>query len=176
MTHAGKRNQKGSLVDLGPALWFFLFLLALPLLNLATVALRYTFLLGASRDAAYMAASAKTFQTSLDAADPSASVIAAQRAQANCQSFSGVNYIGTQTDLVITNLNTNAITTQSTPLSSPADTSNYLYQIKVIVTAKVWPLLPYNDKIMPNIPGLMSPVEYSVPTIEMCENPSGMNE
>jgi Flp pilus assembly protein TadG len=176
MRTSSRRSQRGGLADLGPALWVLFLLLTFPLLDLATVTLRYTFLLGASRDAAQMASTAKTFQTNLDSADLSAENIASARAQANCGSFAGITYQSTTTYLVVTNLSTNAITTQSTPLNSPADTTNNLYQIKVVVNALVWPLLPYNNKYFGSIPGLTAPMQFSVPTVEVCENPSGMNQ
>ena len=170
------RTQTGSLVEVAPVLWFLLLMLTFPLLNLATVGLRYTFLLGASRDAVQAASVAKTFLVDLDSSNPSAVDAAQAIATQECADFKGIHLTNVTTNLVITNLNTNAVTIQSTPLSGPADTANFFYQVQVITTAKVDPFLTYRGAIFGNIPALTGPATFSLASQQMCENPTNMNQ
>ena len=171
-----RRTARGALADLGPTLWVLFLLLTFPLLDLACVAIRYTFAMSASRDAAQAASTAKTFFSNLSSSELSAVNAADSQATTDAAAFTGVQLVSVNTNLVITNLNTSIVTRQTTPLTSPADTSNYLYQIEVVVTAKVYPLLTYQDKMFGTIPGLTGPAQFVVASTQMTENPSGMNQ
>lgn len=175
LTPRSVRTARGGLVlELGPTLWLLFLMLVFPLLDLGTVAMRYTFLLGASRDAAEVACTAKTFLADFDATHQSAVNSAAARANANISAFKGVKLISVQTNIVTTNLTTKKVTTQSTPLTAPADPSTNMYQIQVIVKAQAEPLIPYVDGLMPKIPGLSTPATFTVVSDEYCENTSGL--
>lgn len=170
------RSRRGALTaELPGTLWVLFFLLTFPLLNLATVTLRYTFLVAAARDAATAAAKAKSFSVDLTASDPSSVNIAPAQAAQTAQNFSGISLVGTQTNLVITNLVTQVTTKQSTRLTSPADTTTNLYGIEVVVTGDVQPFLPYSP-VLGNIPGLTGPMRVNVASTEMAENPQGLDE
>ncbi len=175
-TRRMRRTQTGGFADVGGVLWFLLLCLTFPLLDLSTIGLRYTFLLGAARDAATDAAVANTFLTDSSASDLSAVNMAVARTNQNAKSFRGVKLLNVRTNLLITNLTTNAVTRQSTPLSAPADTSQNLYQIEVVVTGDVDPLLTYNNKFFGSVPGLTGPARFVVTSQSVAENPEGMNQ
>jgi hypothetical protein len=170
------RSRRGALTaELPGTLWVLFFLLTFPLLNLATVTLRYTFLVAAARDAATAASKAKTFSVDLSASEPSSVNVAPTVANQTGTKFTGITIIGTQTNLVITNLVTQVTTKQTTRLTSPADTTTNLYGIEVVVTGDVQPFLPYTP-VLGNIPGLTGPMRVNVASTEMAENPQGLDE
>jgi hypothetical protein len=171
-----QRTQTGSLVEIGPVMWFLLFFLTFPLLNLSTIGLRYTFFLDASRQAAAAASIGKSFLTDNSSTDLSATNLAQSRATVVSSSFKGVKLISVRTNLLITNLATNTVTRQNVPLSAPADTNNYFYQIEVVTTADVDPLLTYTAKYFGTVPALTGPARFVIASQSVCENPEGMNQ
>src|SRR5258708_1327731 len=99
MTGRSRRTQCGAIADLGPTLWFLLLCVTFPLLDLTTVAIRYTFALAASRDAAQVAGNAKSFQIDLSGTDLSAVDAAQARAASDSADFTGVHLKSVQTYL-----------------------------------------------------------------------------
>ena len=170
------RSRRGALTaELPGTLWVLFFLLTFPLLNLATVTLRYTFLVATARDAATAAAKAKTFSVDLSGSEPSSVNVAPMQANETARKFTGISLVGVQTNLMITNLTTQATTKQATRLTAPADTTTNLYGIEVVVTGDVQPFLPYTP-VLGNIPGLTGPMRVNVASTEMAENPQGLDE
>lgn len=170
------RSNNGAMVaELGPTLWVLVFFLFFPLLNLATVGLRYTYILGTSRDAARTASVAKTFFTNLDYNNESAVNAASNRANYEAAQWRGVRLVTTQTNLLITNLATKAIQRRTTPLTAQADPTVNMYQVEVVLTADVYPLVTYRGPIFGNIPGLTGPARFSIATEQLAENTSGLH-
>lgn len=150
--------------------------LTFPMLNLATVGLRSTFFLCASREAAHIAAHSKTFQNSISSSEPSAQVAAQNTAQTIQNGFSGISLSSVQTSIVAVNINTQQVTDYTAPLSSPPDTNTNVYNIKVKVTGTVKPLIQYNGTLFGSVPGLTAPMSLSAQSQEFCENPQGLTQ
>ena len=176
--HKTKRSRGSFTVELPGVLFVLFMLLVFPLLNLATVTLRYTYLLEAARDAAHLAAQAKTFLVNADSNNQSAVNTAQSRINLTADSYTGVTFNSVITRIRITNIANHTVTTQTTPLATPADTNVNYYAIEVVINGSCQPLLSYTDGLgnFFNIPGLTSPMTYTVSSQEMCENTQGLTQ
>lgn len=163
------------MIELPWALCVLFIFLCFPLLTLGAETIRYGFLLAASRDAAHMAAAARTFQTNSSSTDLSACNVASGQAALTASKFSNVTISSVTTNIVIIAISTNAVTRQSTPLTAPADTTNNLYGIEVVLHGTIAPLIPGNPNF-PQIPGLSGPITLTITSQEICENPQGLNQ
>jgi len=171
-----KRSKRGSFIVEGPiALFLFLFFFVFPFMDLATITLRTTFLYAAAHNAAWEAARAHTFQTSLDS-KPSSIQLASYTAQRVAESFNGINIKSVKTSIITTDIKTLNQSKQSTPLKAPADSSLNSYQVEVAVNADVNPLIIYNGSNFSNIPGLTQPINLTFTDRQYCENPQGLNK
>lgn len=175
--HTRRRRAGGSVIaDTPLALWVLFVLFTIPFLDLASVCLRYTFFVTASRDAAHEAARAKSFFVDLSADQRSSVSMAQETAENVARSFSEINVTAVNTRLLITNIASGAVTIRTTPLPAPADTSSNLYEIETIVSGNINPLVTFNAGPMPGIPGLSAPVPVTVSSRELCENPQGLTQ
>ena len=172
----GAKGAKGaSIIEIAPVLFVLLLMLTFPLINLATSSLRYTFLVTASRDAADAASKSKTFQDDSSSTSLSAVHTADIMARRIAAGFKGITLDNISTNLVITDIASQTVARQSSKLSQAADTSTYLYNIEVILTGKVSPLINYGGGILPQVPGLSAPMSVSVQSLRYCEYPDGLN-
>lgn len=170
-TLRGNRNKRGSAIaDTPITLWLLFLGLTLPLMDLASITMRYTFLLAAARDGAF-AASRETSYTLADAS---------LKASVNntASSFTGITVNSIQTNVVTTNVITKAVTRQATKLGSPANPNLNLYQIEAQVTGTIQPFINMGGltSIVPNVPGVTAPVTTAVTCREYFENPQGLNQ
>ncbi len=173
----GKRRCRGSsIVELPVALWVLFVLFTVPFIDLATVLIRYTFMVSASRDAAHAAGKAKSYLSNLTATDLSAANLADSAARTTAAAFSEITVTNVTTRILSTDLTTQAVTSRTTPLPAPADTSLALYEYETTVSGQVNPLITFNAGPFPGIPGLSSPVSVSVTSREFVENPQGLNQ
>lgn len=171
-----RRKSGASIADLPAVMWLLFVVILYPLIDLATVGMRYTFMVTTSREAAMAASRGKTFFADSSASDLSAVHLASAMAANAASRFTGITLTSVSTDLVVTNLNTNAVTRQTTPLATQPDIDNFLYAYEVTVTGNVWPLLPFKGPVFSNIPGLTGPMTVSITTQKMCENTQGLNQ
>lgn len=170
-----RRNSHGSFIAEAPvALWLLLVVFMFPFLDLAAATIRYTFVVMASRDAAHAASRAKSYMANTSGSELSAVNIARSQAIATASAFSEITVDNVTTRILITDLNSRQITSQTAPLAQPADTSNFLYQIETVVSGQINPLLTFDGGILPDIPGLSAPIPISVASREICENPQGL--
>jgi len=164
------------IAELPVVLWVMIILLMIPLIDIVTFTVRYTFLLAASRDAASAAALAPTFLTNASSTNLSAVNTATATAQSDAAAWSVITVNSVTTKIIITQLSTGTLTIQSTPLSTPADTANYAYQIQTIVNGSTNPILQFpNNMFWGAIPGLTAPVNVSIASTAYFENPQGLN-
>ena len=172
------RSGRAQLIaELPLVLWVMFIVLMIPLIDLATFTIRYTFLLAASRDAAMSASLARTFGTNPSSTELSAKNAATAAAQTEASAWSEVTVTSVTTNIVITKLSTGIVTRQSTPLSTPADTVNNAYQIETIVNGTTNPILRFSSSsFWGNIPGLTAPVPVSITSRAYFENPQGLNQ
>lgn len=180
------RSCSGSeTAEIGPTLWIVFMVLFFPMVSLATVGIRYMFMLNATRMAAIAAAESYTFQTNLSGTQLSAVNTARTQAQTAVSAFHGISLVGGPTataanvpvSIVISSLSSNTVTRQTTPLSAPANVSNNLYSIEVQLIGQIQPLAPSKYLAgMPNIPLLNAPVPVVTRYDVVAENPQGLNQ
>lgn len=171
-----QRSRKGSLIAEYPGILFLLFIgLTFPLLNLATITIRYCFLVMAAHEAAYQAALAKTFLNDVSATDRSAINVSNAVAQSVATSFDGVKVTNINTRIAVSDVATQLVTRTATKLLIPADTSKFVYMIESELNAEVQPFMTL-PVFFSNIPGLTGPMIISVCARKVCENPQGLNK
>jgi Flp pilus assembly protein TadG len=171
-----RRSKRGNfIIDTPLALFIFLFFFCFPFMDLATITLRSTFMYAAAHNAAWEAARAHTYLTSLDG-QPSAVQLASTSASRTAAAFSGIQVNSVKTNIVSTNINSLNQTKQSAPLKLPADSSVNSYQVEVSVSGAVSPLITYNAAGFTNIPGLTQPMIMTFTDRQYCENPQGLNK
>lgn len=108
------RKDKGSVMADAPiTLWLLLLGLTLPFMDLASITMRYTFLLAAARDGAFAASREQTF-TLADAASKA-------KINQTASSFNGITVSGITTNVVTTNISTKVVSRQPNKLASPAN-------------------------------------------------------
>lgn len=171
------RRSRGSFIAEAPfAIWILLILFTFPFLDLATVLLRYTFIVSATRDGVHAAAQSKTFFSNASASSLSAVNNAPAAVARTAALFNEIQVNSVQARILATNINNQQVSIYTIPLAQPADETNYLYEIETIVQANVNPLINMNIGILPSIPGLTSPVPVTVSAREYCEYPQGLNQ
>lgn len=166
-----RRSRKGStMADTPVTLWLLFLGLTFPLMDLASITMRYTFLLAAARDGAFAGSREQTY-TLADAA------LKAKIAQ-TASSFTGITVNSVTTNVVTTNLATKAVARQPNKLAAPANPSTNLYQIEAQVQGTIQPFINMGGVggILPNVPGITAPVTTSVTCREYFENPQGLNQ
>jgi hypothetical protein len=158
------------------ALWVLFLAMFIPMLNLATIGVRTGALFSAAGDAAYHAARASSYLSNLSATQPSAVTIAQTEATNSLSGFSGITLSTVNTYIVYTNLATQQTIRQNSPLSVPADTNVYCYQLEVMLTAQVKPLITLNSAVLGNIPGITTPMTVKASSKQFAEYPDGLNQ
>lgn len=171
----GSRAYKGSFIAEVPVvLWFLLFLLFFPMLDLMAVTIRTTFLYAAAHSAAIAASRARSFSASINGY-PTATALADEAAQKVVDSFGGITIDSLETAIVVTNVASKAVTRTTRPLNTPADSIANTYQIEVKINGVINPLIPYNSSIFGNIPGLTQPINLIVTDRRYAENAQGLS-
>ncbi len=169
------RRQRGTFIAEVPVvLWFLIFMLFFPLLDLMAVTIRTNFLFMAAHNAATAASRARSFSASINGY-PTASTLADDAAQKTIQSFGGVQIASMETAIVVTNTLSKAVSRYTSPLATPADSIANTYQIEVKLNGVIDPLIPYNGIIFGNIPGLTQPIHLTVTDRRYAENPQGLS-
>ncbi len=176
--HKRNRKENASFIAEAPfALWVLFFFFTVPFLDMATVLLRYTFIVAAARDGVHAAAHSKTF---LSGTSNTLSAISAATAQVNqtAGAFSEISVSSVQTRILETNISTQLLNAYpyNQPLNQVADESSYLYEIETMVVGTINPLLNMNIGIVPPIPGLTTGVPVTLSAREYCEYPQGLNQ
>lgn len=171
---SAKRNRGSSIIELPFALWIVLLGLVMPLIILATIGMRYTFLLNAAKEAVHAAAQAKSFQQDYPP-DLCAQTVAQKTAKMCCQGFSGVTLNTVTTSIVITPVS-GTPSTQTTKLAAPASEDGNVYQIQVQLDGAISPLVSLPGGVFGlSVPGLTQPYPITTFAKEMSENPQGLD-
>lgn len=167
-----KRSGRAAmLAELPMILWAVLMVIAFPLIDLATVFLRISFLYAGIHYASISAARANSFSVPVDG-KPSAKAETASKISQVQNSFSGLAVDNINTAILITKNDTLAITSQSVPLTTPADQSVNSYQIEVSADCSAEPLIPI--PIPFKVDGLNAPIKLHLSAKQYCENPQGL--
>lgn len=164
------------------AIWIVFVGIGLPLIILASLALRFGLFWEAAKQAAQASCQAQTFQT--NPAFPVGALSAVQSAYTTA--YSSIGAVGgcsiTQVDVYIGSTPMNSLTTTwlnagapNQPISpSQIDTDQNVYSIKVVLVGQVKPLITVNIPWFGNIPGLTQALPASVSEERVFENPSGL--
>ena len=170
------RNRHGHFSsELPPVLLVLFFLFVFPLMNLGTASLRYGLLATACRDGAHSAATSYTFQTG-SPGKPSAVTSAPSAITKFISNYSGITLSDVDVDIIITNMNTQAISRSEGKLTNPANTQDNLYALETTITGRLEPLITYNAPYILNVPGLTGPMPVRLTAREFAESPQGLNQ
>lgn len=162
--------------ELPIVLWLLFCGLMIPLVIMVSFSIRYSFLVAASRDAAFAASRCRTFATDVSSTKQSAIHTSKTVAETVAQQFNEISLTSVNTNIIITKLADGTVSKQSSALAQPADTSAYAYQIEVVVNGQAQPILKLEDARLQNIPGLTAPIKVSVCSKDFFENPQGLNQ
>lgn len=172
-----RRRQSGTImVDTPLTLWVLLVLFMFPMIDLAAIGIRYTFLLTSAREAVHQAARAKSFRTDIDTGNLSAVNISQDEANRVAEKFSEIGIESVTTNIVITDIISRVVSRRSLPLAAPADTANNLYEIEVVIRGRINPLITFSAGLLPGIPGLSAAMPITIAAREFCEFPQGLNQ
>jgi hypothetical protein len=174
MTPKNYRRPKGHfLADAPIAIWIVIILLFVPLLDFSAVLLRSSLLYVAVHNAARNAAKARTFLAPL-AGQPSATQLATTTVDNVAALWSGVTINSVLAEIVITDISTDVVSRQSSPLTTPANDATNTYQLEVTVTGTVFPLVTFNIGLFGAVPGLTQPIVVTMSDRQYVENPQGL--
>ena len=154
-------------------LWMFFFVLLFPIINLATMFVRLTFLYGATHSACINAARARSFLAPLNG-EPTAVALAQAGANGYAAAFTGIHVDSIDTVIVVTNITTLAQTISTTPLTTPPDLNNFTYQVQVTVNGATDPFLIVPTVFGISIAGLNQPLNLTISDRQYFENPPGL--
>ncbi|MBS2004863.1 MAG: hypothetical protein U0103_16220 [Candidatus Obscuribacterales bacterium] len=165
------RNQSG-VMELPFVVWIFLFALTFPLINLATIGLRLTFLYTAAHTACLRACRGQTFLTAVES-KPSCVMLANQGVEDVTKKFTGIHVSKITTQILTTNIDSGAQSRTVSPLIKPADVSKNTYQIEVVLDCSADPFLPIPSPVQ--IAGISAPLHLTLSDRQYCESPDGLN-
>jgi Flp pilus assembly protein TadG len=169
MKNTPRKSRGSTMADTPVTLWLLFLGLTFPLMDLASITMRYTFLLAAARDGAFVGSREQSF-TLADAALKA-------KVAATAATFTGITVNTVKSSICIVNIGSKAVTRQSTKLAAPANTAQNLYQLECNVTGTIQPFIDMSStSIIPSVPGVTAPVQTSVSCREYFENPQGLNQ
>ena len=174
-----KRHGGSSIAEFPVVLIGFLLCLLMPMIDLAFIAFRTSFVHTAAHNAAQSAGRAKTFSANGANGELSAINIAKRDAIAvKNNGAGGVNFA--DTDVIVNIVGTPLKTgkpeiRQNTPLTA-IDTKDYLFQIEVTVNGQVQPLVTLSDSFFGQVPGLTAPMPIQASYKQFCEHPGGLSK
>ncbi|NJL72525.1 MAG: hypothetical protein HC888_13640 [Candidatus Competibacteraceae bacterium] len=121
--------------------------------------------------ASFSAARAGSFLAPVDG-QPSAVNEAQSKLLSAKNAFSGIDVDNIKTEILITNIDTQATIARLSPLSAAADVSVNTYQIQVSARCSASPLIPIPSPIP--IAGVSAPLVFDMTARQYCENPQGL--
>ena len=161
------RHSGSAIAEAPVALWFAILALFMPLLCLATITLRYAFVVTAAHEAAYQAAVSKTFSTDISTTDLCAINAADATAKKVANSFSGISVNTVSTKIIQSDSQTNTLQVH--------ETTRYVYLLETTIDGLVQPLILGHSGLFQDIPGLTGPMHVQVSSRKLAENPQGLN-
>ena len=174
-TNERRKISGYSMAELPATLYVIFMLLLFPILDLATIGLRYTFVVLATYESAMEAALSSTFEQNKSDSDPSARTAAEDTAFKIARSFSGIRLMSVKTRIVISDLDNGRVSRTEKKLPKPADTTKNLYMLEPELIAQVQPLvsIPFFGLA---VPGVTEPITTLVTVRKVSENPQGLNQ
>lgn len=161
-----RKSSGQSIAELPVAIFFFILVLLLPMADLATFALRATNVFAAARNAAHLAGRSNSFRDAV--ANARARVL-----QSNGMSLAGVEIKDSDVHVYIVGspLKAGKDPIRQEKALLEADPKSYLYQMEVVVSAKVQPLFTLSPELFGKIPGLTDAFTIQTSNREYCERP-----
>lgn len=171
------RNFTGAAMAEQPAVMWLIFIgLFFPFLCIATLGLRYTYLMVATKEAVLQAALAKTFSANASSTDLSAVNAANSTASSVISRFEGVTVNSIRTEIVISDTTNSTIQITNAKLSAPADSSRNLYLLQTTLEGQIQPLAQtQSSPWIRVVPGITAPWTVRVSARRVAENPQGLN-
>jgi hypothetical protein len=186
------RSRFGTTIAEVPLGLYIVFIgMAFPVFVLAILSIRFAMFWEAAREAAEAACQCQTYQnnadvTSVTANGASTATLSAVNqalltAQQVASIFPGVTIGSVQTWIVKTPVSQSTSPTAAqvygpgTALGVPADTQQNMYQIRVIVSGQVQPIVKLPGGFLGRVPGATQPIEVTVSEDRVFENPGGLN-
>lgn len=161
------RAKKGqAIVELPLAISTFMLVLLLPMLNMATFAMRVTNVFAAAKHAAIVAGRSKDF-------DLARSSAVGRAIESNSKALAGVDIKAgdIKVFIVASPLVAGKSEFRQETALTDADPKSYLYQVEVEVTGRIQPLFTLNKGIFGSVPGLTEPMIITSRSRELCERP-----
>lgn len=175
------RSTGTTIAEVPLGLWIIFIGIGLPLFALATITIRFALFYEAAREAVQAASCCQTYFTDPSAPATSLSAVHTATNVANnvVNTFSGLTINSVQLYIVTTPVSSNGtlspiITGPNTPLSSPANPDQNMYQIQVVLSGQVQPLVTMPFLAANSVPGLTGPFQTSVTAERVFENPDGL--
>ncbi len=171
-------------------LWIVFIGIAFPAFMLATMTVRFALFWEATRMAAEAACQCQTYQNDSTGAGnllPTSSTLSAVNqatttAQQVAALFPGVTVGTVKTWIIQTPVsqpqggqNVAQVYGPNTALGLPADTQQYMYQIRVTLIGQIQPIIPYAGGFMGSVPGATQPIAVQLSEDRVFENPGGLN-
>jgi len=169
-----------TIAELPAGLWVIFVGIGMPLLCLVLTTIRFGLFMEAARQAADVAAQAQSY---LSNSSTGAITLAQDKALAVAGAFPGlsINPDDVKCWIIVTPLantgpngNASTVVGPNTPLNTPADTAENLYQLRVDITGQIQPVVSLNIDYFGGIPGLNRPMTVKTSMTRVFENPPGL--
>ncbi len=185
--HGSRCNQKqivrlgraSSVVELPVGICILFLFLLLPMIDLATIATRASFIHSACHDAAHGASRAKSYKINGSGGELSAVNIARRNALlTKAHGLAGVNFADSDVHVFIigTPIKLGKPPIRQEDKLDSSDTKSYLYQVEVSISGTVDPLAMLSAQLFGSVPGLTVPMPVQATYREFSEHPSGLTK
>lgn len=177
------RRCSGTTIAEAPlAMWIIIVGMMFPLVCLVMIMFRYGLFWNAAREAAQQAGRAPTFLADPTGPNGVGGISAVNAAQSvatlSASAFTGITLQPIRVYIITTNLGTAVVTKNpaNTPLSTPADPVNNVYDVLVELRGQMQPFVPMNFFPFSGIAGLGAPISLTACSQYSVEIPQGLNQ
>ncbi len=169
-------HSGSSLIELPVTMWVLFIMFFVPLVDLATICLRTAYFYSAVHAASLDACRANSLTQEVDHQRP-AVTLAKESLTRRVMLFRGLEL--KQIKLFLVRIDTATREQQVYPLGSTppvlaADSASSIYQLQIVASASISPLLPMKSTAFVNIPGITAAIPFSVSDQQYIENPQGL--
>ena len=172
-----RRSRGTSIAELGPTLFMLFIVFAFPLAALASIGVKYIFLLNAAKQAADAGSRCKFWNSGRGPSQNSVVQTVLAMAQKGVSSFSGVTMIGFPQISVFEGdppeYRPRQLDMRTLPLAAP--NTQAVFTLQVGIRAKLDPLIANGGYFVP-IPGLNAPIETSAQSSVVLESPTAVTD
>ena len=170
-----RRNRGTSIIEVPVSIWMVFVMLLMPMLGLASITLRVALMNAVVQDAAHSASRGKTFDTATPG-KPSVKDLAKATVLETLKKFSGLSVNSIDSDILITNIENGDVTRSEEKLTTPADSSRFIYQVEVAVKGRIDPIFGTDASFFGRVPGLTEAMPIAYVARQMAETPQGLDK